>query len=241
MKKDDREPRGQHGGFRDRANDRFGGDRRRGGGGGGRGARGGGMGMGGRGGGFNRGNRGGFHNRNEGHHELKDEMILDQSLNTSTDNAPSVPLAEKKFTGRCRLFVGNLPSDIAEDKFKELFTPHGEHTELFLNPSKGFGFIRMDTRVHAEAAKAAIDGMQMKGRTLRCRFATHGAALRVKHLSPQVTNELLEQAFGQFGELERAVVIVDDRGRSTGEGIVEFARKPGYNAAMKRIGEGVFL
>lgn len=95
--------------------------------------------------------------------------------------------------------------------------------------------------MNAEKAKAAIDGLPHKGRTLRCRFATHGAALKVLHLSPQVTNELLEQAFSMFGELERAVVIVDDRGKSTCEGIVEFARKPGYNAAMKRINEGVFL
>jgi proline- and glutamine-rich splicing factor len=63
----------------------------------------------------------------------------------------------------------------------------------------------------------------------------------VLHLSPHVTNELLEEAFSIFGELERAVVIVDERGKSTGEGIVEFARKNGFNAAMKRINEGVFL
>ena len=81
----------------------------------------------------------------------------------------------------------------------------------------------------------------MKGRMLRCRFATHGAALKVLHLSPHVSNELLQEAFSNFGELERAIVIVDDRGKSTGEGIVEFARKTGYSVAMKRINEGVFL
>lgn len=55
----------------------------------------------------------------------------------------SVPLSQKKFTGRCRLFVGNLPADMTEDEFKEMFSPHGEFTEVFLNPSKSFGFIRM--------------------------------------------------------------------------------------------------
>ena len=78
-------------------------------------------------------------------------------------------------------------------------------------------------------------------RVLRVRFATHGAALKVTNLSPFVSNELLEEAFQQFGEVERAVVCVDDRGRSYGEGIVEFARKPGANAALKRINEGIFL
>lgn len=98
-----------------------------------------------------------------------------------------------------------------------------------------------DYRHNAEAAKAALDGHQRKGRILRVRFATHGAALKVKNLHPYVSNELLEQSFSQFGELERCVVIVDDRGKPTGEGIVEFVRKPGANSALRRINEGVFL
>ena len=73
------------------------------------------------------------------------------------------------------------------------------------------------------------------------RFATHGAALKVRNLSPWVTNELLELAFSLFGEVERAVVVVDERGRPTGDGIVEFARKPGALMALKRCSEGAFL
>ncbi|KAL5010916.1 hypothetical protein ScPMuIL_013221 [Solemya velum] len=148
---------------------------------------------------------------------------------------------ERKFTGRCRLFVGNITPDTSEDDFKKMFEPFGEISEVYLNNSKGFGFIRLDYRSNAEAAKAALDGVQRKGRTLRVRFATHGAALKVKNLSPFVSNELLLQAFSQFGDIERAVVVVDDRGRSTGEGIVEFARKPGASQAMKRINEGCLL
>lgn len=81
----------------------------------------------------------------------------------------------------------------------------------------------------------------MKGRPLRVRFATHAAALSVKNLSQFVSNELLEEAFSQFGMVERAVVIVDDRGRSTGKGIVEFASKPAARKALDRCNEGVFL
>ena len=73
------------------------------------------------------------------------------------------------------------------------------------------------------------------------RFATHGAALKVKYLPSHVSNELLEEEFTQFGDVERAVVIVDDRGKSTGEGIVEFARKPGAQAAIKQISNGCFI
>jgi len=98
-----------------------------------------------------------------------------------------------------------------------------------------------DTRHHAENARAALDGYMHRGRPLRVRFAAHGAALRVRYLSPHISNEILADAFAIFGEIERAVVAVDDRGKSTGEGIVEFARKSNAMTASKRISEGVFL
>lgn len=73
------------------------------------------------------------------------------------------------------------------------------------------------------------------------RFATHGAALTVKNLPQFVSNELLEEAFSMFGPIERAIVIVDDRGRPTGKGIVEFANKPSARKALDRCGDGAFL
>jgi RNA recognition motif-containing protein len=50
---------------------------------------------------------------------------------------------EKKFTGRCRLFVGNLPNDISETEFKEIFSKYGEIGEVFLNNARSFGFIKL--------------------------------------------------------------------------------------------------
>ncbi|XP_061615195.1 splicing factor, proline- and glutamine-rich isoform X2 [Phyllopteryx taeniolatus] len=148
---------------------------------------------------------------------------------------------EKTYTQRCRLFIGNLPSDMTEEHFRKIFSKYGEPSEVFINKGKGFGFIRLESRALAEIAKAELDDLPMKGRSLRVRFATHSAALSVKNLSPFVSNELLEEAFSQFGMVERAVVIVDDRGRSTGKGIVEFASKPAARKALDRCNEGVFL
>ncbi|XP_075764910.1 splicing factor, proline- and glutamine-rich isoform X2 [Pelodiscus sinensis] len=148
---------------------------------------------------------------------------------------------EKTYTQRCRLFVGNLPADITDEEFKRLFAKYGEPGEVFINKGKGFGFIKLESRALAEIAKAELDDIPMRGRQLRVRFATHAAALSVRNLSPYVSNELLEEAFSQFGPIERAVVIVDDRGRSTGKGIVEFASKPAARKAFERCSEGVFL
>lgn len=50
---------------------------------------------------------------------------------------------EKTYTQRCRLFIGNLPNDITEDEFRKLFAKYGEPSEVFINKSKGFGFIRL--------------------------------------------------------------------------------------------------
>lgn len=102
-------------------------------------------------------------------------------------------------------------------------------------------FIWQDTRAHAESAKEAIDGTMVKNRQVRVRFAVHGAALRVKELSPTVSNEMLYHAFSHFGDVERAVHIVDEKGRPTGEGIVEFERKPSANEALAQVKDKVFL
>ncbi|GMT19252.1 hypothetical protein PFISCL1PPCAC_10549, partial [Pristionchus fissidentatus] len=157
-----------------------------------------------------------------------------------TDSELMTDLPKKKFTGRCRLFVGNLPNEVKEQELKEMFSPHGDIAECYLS-GKGFAFLRLDTRAHAESAKEAIDGRIIHGRPVRVRFAVHGAALRVKELSPTVSNEMLYHAFAHFGEVERAVHIVDEKGRPTGEGIIEFERKPSANEAISAIKDRVFL
>nr|CAD7257616.1 unnamed protein product [Timema shepardi] len=152
-----------------------------------------------------------------------------------------VNVSEKKFSGRCRLYIGNLTNDVTEEEMQQLFSPYGETSELFVNKEKNFAFIRMDYRASAEKAKRELDGSLRKGRPLKVRFAPHSAAVKVKNLTQWVTNELLERAFSVFGEIERAVIIVDERGKSQGEGIIEFARRPGAQMALRRCNEGCFF
>ncbi|XP_028250695.1 paraspeckle component 1 isoform X2 [Parambassis ranga] len=148
---------------------------------------------------------------------------------------------EKTFTQRSRLFVGNLPVDIPEEKFTSMFAKYGNVNEVFINRERGFGFIRLETRTLAEIAKTELDGTILNNRPLRIRFATHSAALMVRNLLPVVTNEVLEQAFSQFGPVERAVVVTDDRGRPTGKGIVEFANKVSARKALECCTERALL
>ena len=126
---------GGRGGFNNR------GGRGRGGRGGnaqnrGRGGRGGGHGRDGRDHDGQRGNqmgfRGGQSDMMDGRMSMYDEMQMMME-----------PREKRKFTGRCRLFVGNVTQDMTEEDFKEMFTPYGECGEIFLNGSKGFGFVRL--------------------------------------------------------------------------------------------------
>jgi proline- and glutamine-rich splicing factor len=52
---------------------------------------------------------------------------------------------------------------------------------------------------------------------------------------------MLYNTFNIFGEVERAVHIVDERGKATGEGIVEFERKTSAQDALRSIEERVFI
>ncbi|KAJ8003871.1 hypothetical protein DPEC_G00152900, partial [Dallia pectoralis] len=164
-----------------------------------------------------------------------------ESLEMTLDMKSFRRPGEKTFTQRCRLFIGNLPTDLTEDDFKKLFSKYGEANEVFINRDRGFGFIRLETRTLAEIAKAELDGKVLKNRPIRIRFATHGSALTVRNLSPVVSNELLEEAFSEFGPVERAIVVVDDRGRPTGKGFVEFANKPAARKALDRCADGALL
>lgn len=183
---------------------------------------------------------------------------------------PTIDQSEVKFNGRSRLYIGNLTSDVTEEEILNLFAPFGETAELFVNKEKNFGFIKMvsevkpytkkqfilcwhwklfiifdeylqDYRVNAERAKRELDGKMRSGRALRVRFAPHNCAVRVKNLPPFVSNELLYRAFEIFGKIERAYVKVDERGKTLGEGVVEFARKPSALAAIRNCTEKCFF
>ncbi|UJR22935.1 hypothetical protein I4U23_025962 [Adineta vaga] len=151
---------------------------------------------------------------------------------------------EKKMAqgGRCRLFIGNIPSDLTQEEFQLLFGKYGELVEYFVNPSRGFGFVKLSSRHLAERAKYDLDSYMLRGKPLRIRFASQGATVKVKNLSANVSNELLKEAFEQyFGGIERAVVIVDDRGKSTGEGIIEFEKKPSAQKCLNECTERCFF
>lgn len=158
-----------------------------------------------------------------------------------TLDLPQIDFVEKRFNGRSRLYVGNFTSDMTEAQLKEILSQYGEVGEMFYNKEKMFAFLRMGSRLEAEKAKRELDGQMRNGRPLKVRFAPHQGAIKVLNLGPMVSNELLHRAFSIFGDIERCLVLSDDRGRPKGEGMIEFERKPAALEAIKRCNEGCFF
>lgn len=65
------------------------------------------------------------------------------SISGPTHELPPQDTVEKKFSGRSRLYVGNLTNDITDEEIQTLFSPFGEVSELFVNKEKNFAFLRL--------------------------------------------------------------------------------------------------
>lgn len=60
-----------------------------------------------------------------------------------THDLPPQDTSEKKFSGRNRLYIGNLTADVTEEELQKMFAPYGETTEHFINKEKNFAFLRL--------------------------------------------------------------------------------------------------
>ena len=66
-----------------------------------------------------------------------------------------------------KLYVGNFVYATTDDQLRELFAEYGEVVDVNIIGNKGFGFVEMSSSEEAEAAKEALDGTEIQGRTLR--------------------------------------------------------------------------
>jgi RNA recognition motif-containing protein len=70
------------------------------------------------------------------------------------------------------IYVGNLSYDVADSDLKQAFEAYGPVTsasvikDRFTGESRGFGFVEMADKAQAQAAIAALNGTDLKGRAL---------------------------------------------------------------------------
>ncbi|HWO42921.1 MAG TPA: RNA-binding protein [Candidatus Eisenbacteria bacterium] len=71
-----------------------------------------------------------------------------------------------------KLYVGNLPYSVTEDRLQQHFAQHGSVvsariiTDKFSGRSKGFGFVEMSSDDEAQRAAAALNGTDFEGRNI---------------------------------------------------------------------------
>ena len=71
-----------------------------------------------------------------------------------------------------KLYVGNLPYTVTQVDLEKAFAPYGnvESAQVIMDRdtgrSKGFGFVEMATEQEAQSAIAAMNGLDMQGRSL---------------------------------------------------------------------------
>jgi len=71
-----------------------------------------------------------------------------------------------------RLYVGNISYGTTKETLEKTFAEHGEVTGVNIitdrqtGRPKGFAFVEMATPEAAEAAKEALNGLELDGRTL---------------------------------------------------------------------------
>ena len=94
-----------------------------------------------------------------------------QEIQGPTHELPPVDSSERKFSGRSRLYIGNINNNISEDKIKDEVAKFGEIGELFYNSEKHFAFLRLDYRENAEKAKRELDGKLIGGKNWKVKFA----------------------------------------------------------------------
>jgi RNA recognition motif-containing protein len=70
------------------------------------------------------------------------------------------------------IYVGNISHQTAESGLRQAFEKFGEVstvnliTDKFSGQPKGFGFVEMPSKEHAQAAIAGLNGQELDGRTL---------------------------------------------------------------------------
>ena len=80
-----------------------------------------------------------------------------------------------------KLYVGNLSYQTSEASIRTAFEAHGEVVSVNLitdrdtGRPKGFGFVEMGSAEEAEAAKSALDGTELDGRSIKVDVAKEQA------------------------------------------------------------------
>lgn len=158
------------------------------------------------------------------------------------------PNARKSGVGN--IFVKNLSESINNAGLQDMFEKFGTIISCKVatfedGKSKGYGFVQFEFEDSANAAIEKLNGstihdkqlyvgkfMKKSDRVLPSPDATY-TNLYVKNLDPEVTEELLQEKFSEFGKIVSLVLAKDDDGASRGFGFVNFESSDDAKRALE--------
>jgi len=150
------------------------------------------------------------------------------------------------------LYIKNLPLEVTQDEFRQLFEPFGKVTSAVITTdaegkSKGFGFVNYEDHEHAAKAVEALNDKEYKGQPLYVARAQRksereeelkksyeakkyeatlkyqGVNLYVKNLDDDLPEDKLQAEFEAYGQITSCKIMVDEKGASKGFGFVCFS------------------
>ncbi|KAL9553035.1 hypothetical protein PS6_004133 [Mucor atramentarius] len=143
------------------------------------------------------------------------------------------------------VYVGNLDQRVTDAMLLEYFSPMGSVANIkIVAPSVNYGFVEFAEPVAAERAIQELNGYKVLDYEIKVNWAQQGQQgqkedtpnqyqIFIGDLAPEITDDLLSQAFGVFGTLVNAHVMRDTMsGNSRGFGFVAYREKSEADQAI---------
>ncbi|KAI6698005.1 hypothetical protein NL676_018124 [Syzygium grande] len=141
--------------------------------------------------------------------------------------------------GKANVFIKNLADSVDNVGLEDMFKKFGDILSCKVamsddGKSRGHGFVQFDSEESANAAIENLNGSDVGGKKIYvAKFVRKGdrglltadakyTNLYAKNLDPEVTEEVLQEKFSEFGKVTSWVIAKNDDGTSRGFGFVNF-------------------
>eukprot|EP00249_Psilotum_nudum_P024059 c29075_g1_i3 orf=339-2252(+) len=157
------------------------------------------------------------------------------------------PSARKSGVGN--IFIKNLNDSIDNKVLHDTFVAFGKilssKVAMQDGKSRGYGFVHFESEDSANMAIEKVNGMMIEGKKVyvgkfmkKSERAGSGVHLKftnlyVKNLDQEVTEEILEDKFSEFGKITNLLIMKDENEKSKGFGFINFENSDDAKRAVE--------
>eukprot|EP00249_Psilotum_nudum_P024057 c29075_g1_i1 orf=644-1756(+) len=157
------------------------------------------------------------------------------------------PSARKSGVGN--IFIKNLHESIDSKALHDTFVAFGKilssKVAMQDGKSRGYGFVHFESEDSANMAIEKVNGMMIEGKKVyvgkfmkKSERTNSGVDLKftnlyVKNLDQEVTEEILEDKFSEFGKITNLLIMKDENEKSKGFGFINFENSDDAKRAVE--------